>query len=539
MSSNFEFKKDEGLYYGDVFVAEFDNQIQEVIKEITMKDEKFSEKKTYIISIINKAGEVLSPAGFTDLNKIEYFSTWHEITDADLSCTSKKLLRLRLQQIARGTKERVQIICNTPGIYKYSGQTFLVLGDKYFLKDETLPPIDIVIGEELKRYQWQESQGYEQEISQSFNFLMNIAPNVSEILTYAVLLAVVKPFFTEAGMIPEFCVNLYGKSGSRKTSLVKALSDMIISLELVLGSFINDRRNLILRRKEQAYGFPFILDDYHPAESSNDLKKQNAIMDSVIRSMESKKNSSMVIMTSEFLEGSYSLQDRMLQVEMQEVDLEKLKQLQNAKGLMAKLTQDLVQTLMQNYDEVIEFIKHENSLVLLKDAETRVERHGVFLMIVAKLCTKYLLKGDTNIEMKLKQALDFQADIQRKHLIQIKKYQDSGDYVIAVHDMLSTDIMEFIQDEMEKGQSDKKYQYKNNQVYRKDKMFYITKAALKYGMRRFLKQSSVNIEKIITELQDADIFLEDKDASTKKFKGKRHLCISIPELENYVEFANT
>ena len=75
MSSNFEFKKDEGLYYGDVFVAEFDNQIQEVIKEITMKDEKFSEKKTYIISIINKAGEVLSPAGFTDLNKIEYFST--------------------------------------------------------------------------------------------------------------------------------------------------------------------------------------------------------------------------------------------------------------------------------------------------------------------------------------------------------------------------------------------------------------------------------------------------------------------------------
>ena len=98
MSSNFEFKKGEGLYYGDEFVSEFDNQIQEVIKTVIMEDEKFNEKKIFVIGIINKAGESLSPARFTDLNKIDYFSTWHEITDADLSCTSKRLLKLRLQQ---------------------------------------------------------------------------------------------------------------------------------------------------------------------------------------------------------------------------------------------------------------------------------------------------------------------------------------------------------------------------------------------------------------------------------------------------------
>lgn len=76
-----------------------------------------------------------------------------------------------------------------------------------------------------------------------------------------------------------------------------------------------------------------------------------------------------------------------------------------------------------------------------------------------------------------------------------------------------------------------------NQFFLREREFiYITKTALLYGLKNLYGMQSINLKKIVDELHDRDILVEDNDALTKKFYGVRHLCISRSALENYVKW---
>lgn len=93
-------------------------------------------------------------------------------------------------------------------------------------------------------------------------------------------------------------------------------------------SLVNDQKKMAVKKVQQCYGFPMILEDYHPAATGYDYKRQISMMDAVVRHIESNPQSAVVFITSEFLDGVESLQSRTLQIEAQNVDLKTLTKIQ-------------------------------------------------------------------------------------------------------------------------------------------------------------------------------------------------------------------
>jgi len=528
---DFHFDIGEGLHYGDAFVSEFDVYVSSII-EVEYADEAFRDEISYEVVAVTLEGKELPSVIIKELNNIKFFHNWPEIPDATLSKKTRDLLTLRLQKSVMEANVVKQVVCSRNGLVGYDNQKVLIIGDTCFGKIKK----QVVFSEAMKKYRWRCNVTDISCHLSTIRTMREVAPNCSEILAATVLTAAMKPLFVEAGFPLDFCINVYGKSGTHKTSLTNAITDVTESPGLLRGSFLNDSKKKLLDKIKTGYGFVVILDDYHPAARDYDMKKQTANMDVVARQMENDGRTALVVMTSEFLDGCFSLQDRMLQLEMQPVDLKLLSKLQRENYLIAQMVKDFLEVLVQNYDEVITFIRNHfcNSTLVQDDVSSRLARNGEYLIVAAMLCEKFLFGGKDILVSSLRAALQYQTDIQRKHLASIKKYEEIEDYVLVVYKILNAGIWELCSDVK------KEYQCLNNQVCvkRSGMMIYITKNSLRYGIKKYYEMQKVDISKIVKALHENDILLEDADATTKKFMKTRHLCISYYELLKYVAAEN-
>lgn len=527
---DFKFVMNEGLFYKNDFLSDFDNYVSRKIYIIDAQNMSINNIYFEII-IITKEGVELHPIYKKNFNKIKYFENWMEISDACLTNKARKLLVQRLQETVLDAPTEEYFCFERSGLIIEDNNKYLVVGNECFGSKEQR----VVISDNLKKYKWRVSSQNVIFHSEVLNTMMNVAPMCSEILTFSLFAAVMKSFFITAGVPWECCLNLYGQSGTFKTSLVKAMINIIDTPELLWGSFLNDNKKELLDKIETGYGFVVLLDDYHPGARDYDMKKQTANMDAVARQMESNNRTSLVIMTSEFLDGCYSLQDRMIQLEIQSVSLELLSKLQNSSCQIAQLLRDFLNSITNNYEEVIKLIKKEFAECEFKrsDVSSRIDRNVIFLKIAAKLCSNYLFGGDKTMITRLEDALIFQRKIQTEHLMVLKKFENIHDYVIAFHQMVNSDVYEFCSAEK------KEYSCKNNQICIKASgIIYMTKNALRYGMKVYYGIEQADVAKMVKALHENDILLEDSDAILKKFAGIRHLCILNSALEQYVESVN-
>lgn len=523
-----KFVVNEGLYHEGELIAEFDPR---VVKKILFVNDT-EEERQYEVEITMWDGRKLPSRRLKKLTDMKYFELWPEITDAVLSKKTRELLLLRLQQTAQTAPEQVVYLFHKNGIYKTTEKNaLLVLGDHWFCQNNSAK-IKVELSKELKNIRWNVVDL--PNADQVYNCLqdfMEAAPGASEIVTCSVMLSVAKPFFIEAGYNPDFCLNLYGKSGSYKTSLIKAVTPLVRGNPGTSGSFINDSKKLILEKMERMYGFPILLDDYHPGAKQYDRDRQRSIMDAVVRKTESDPCTGFVFMTAEFLDGCYSLQDRLLQIQMQSMDSAALGKIQRADKKIAAAALRFVIALMENFPKVISDIKdfQEKINSSHEKAKCRAERHGEALLMTADLLENYLrLNG--RFKETLTDALKKQANIQEKHMKLLRRLE-SQDSVELVHELLQSGVYEIF------SEYDKSYAMEPNQFFLREREFiYITKTALLYGLKNLYGMQSINLKKIVDELHDRDVLVEDNDALTKKFYGVRHLCISRSALENYVKW---
>lgn len=526
----FSFVPDEGLYYEGHIVALFDVYVSRTI-EVEHADEVTCKETFYEVVAVTSEGERLQPIVVKGLDNIQYFRNWPEIPDATLTKKQRNLLTLRLQKSVMSAEIVRRIVCNKVGFITHDAQKVLVVGDTCF--GEISKPIEL--SSVIKRYRWRCNTTNVSHHLNTLKDMMGVAPKCSEILTAILLAAAMKPFFLEAGYPLEFCINVYGKSGTYKTSLVKAIMDVTQNPELLVASILNETKKSLLDKVKAGFGFGVILDDYHPAAKDYDRQKQIANMDAVARQMGGNAQTALVILTSEYIDGCYSLQDRMLQLEMQPVDLKLLSKLQGENYLIAQMVKDFLTALVKDYDEVVVFIRQqfECGKLIRDEVSARLARNGHYLMVVSRLCEKYLFDGEEVLTGELEVALHHQADIQKKHLASIRKYEETTDFVLALNEILEAgDIWEICTSA--KGT----YKGQNSQVCIKNHMMYMTKTALRYGFNKYYGVQKVEIGKIIKALHENDILLEDEDAVTKKFQGTRHLCISYYALAQYVAAEN-
>ena len=363
---------------------------------------------------------------------------------------------------------------------------------------------------------------------------LTVSQGASEILFTAVLLSAIKFLFIKAGFNPAVCINLYGKTGSYKTALTQAMMYMENPSQFMC-SLVNDQKKMAVKKVQQCYGFPMVLEDYHPAATGYDYKRQISMMDAVVRHIESNPQSAVVFITSEFLDGVESLQSRTLQIEAQNVDLKTLTKIQQEQT-MATIVMNFLDKLLGNMKDAIETIRTQyEALSRHGEQSMRIEESIVFLKITAILYGKYVDNSDKlKLKSKLDKALTLQKEKQKLHLEQLSMSEE--DRVIKV-------VYELIDDKLYE-----KCSYKNKALYRgkADEMLvsnrgvFLSRKALVYGLKKH-KCTGISVNKIILALSQMELLDEDRGGThTTKVQNIRTYCILYYELkERYEELRGT
>ena len=530
-----QFSFSNGLYIegNEEPIAEFDIWISKKIEKILIsEDGKVIDRKIeYEIKAKTNAGKELQCRRIDSIRKLDDFSLWDEIVDAVMTQNERKLLEARLQQSIASAIEEKRYVIERPGIYTLNDEKVYVVGTRVIKSEKNKCIIELA--ENIKGYVWKTfkkntiySDGFEQNYIQA-------EADTSIVLFFATLLGAIKPFFTAAGYNPVVCIMLYGKSGVGKTRLVKSICCLTNDKSMLWGSMLNDTKRDVLSSMANAFGFVYVLDDFHPTVEKYTYNRQISLINAVLRRMEQVGKSPVVVMTAEQLDGEYSAQDRMLQLHVKNVNSTAINNIESGTSYMAKLAYDFVSVLMESYDDVIQDIDVAYSSLDETANRTRAERQGEELKIVAQLYGKYMGKDYT---IQLKKALENQMQTQKKHMDRIKMLDHEQDYILLFQKIIDgKGIYDICTQENES-----KYRVKYNQYYMKREIIYITKTALEYGIKKYLQGNEKSIcKKMIDSLREHGILLEDKDTTTKKFHNVRHLCISQIALENYTEFKNT
>lgn len=535
--NTFQFISSEGLYKDMELISEFDVRVVKKITTLTLRlpyTDCSSPSTSYEIIAYTKDGTELSAKQVTSLNNLDYFSLWPQIIDADLTKKQKTSLKTRLQQSAAEATDE-QVLCATSsGIYKVTEKLLIYISGEQLITTDFSSYISMSFKKDLIGMgKWNAITDLPFETNIFLNDFMNVAPGASEIIFLSVLLGVIKPFFIEAGINPSFCINLYGRSGTYKTSLVKAMSFLGQREDLFVGSLINDRKDKILKAISAAYGRVYLLDDYHPSTNKQKRDRQLDLMDAAVRHVETNTHTAFVIMTSEFLDGCFSAQDRMFQILMKSTDLHLLSKIQSDRSYLPTIAYELVKQLLANLENVKSDIKTlYQKLDYTQESNTRTFKHGITLKVVARLTQKYLYNEDSGKMplQKFDDAIDRQVKIQEEHMKHLRQLDSKRGTIEALHQILKSNIFQIC------SGYDNSYKAKFNQIYLKDNAFiYISKPALRYGLSQYFKCEFSSLQKITDMLSDEDLLSEDKDAKTKKFCGIRHFCISLHALEQYMQ----
>lgn len=465
----------------------------------------------------------------SDYKGINYFKV-AGIPDAFFSDKQRKQYQYQLQLSVKDAEVEEHIVFVRSGLAIQGEKRTLVIGNKSW--SSGLESESITLGANIGSLEWRGCSGSFCNYDDLIRTMLDVSPGSSEIMLAVNLVASMKPIYEMAQIPFEGIINFYGAPGIGKTSMIKAFTNILKDEEKLRASCLFETKRDIKRKTSLGFGFVICLDDFHPTKSDYDKKKQMSVVNAVARYVECDHHTAIPVLTSEYIDGEYSLQDRMIQVEVEQVDKKLLTKLQSSDEKIACFILDYIGTLMENYDEVIEYIKYafstsESSNV---DISHRLERNAKFLEVATELCSRYLIKDNGKLVDRVKTALNMQAQKQCRRLKNLKQLSMGIDYIWAVNEMVINEVFQIC------SKRTHTYQALNNQVFVTDPgIMYIKKSAIRYGFQVFFGVHDIEMGRLVKAFQENDILIEDLDARSKKFfDGTRHLCINTIELEKYI-----
>ena len=532
---NFSFVPNQGLMVEERHVAEFDVKVNRIFYYIE-EDESKKTRMEYELVAKTSDGTELPPRRVKKLNNLSYFTLWTEIMDAGLDKWERQMLLLRLQTSCKDAKQ-VNMYHITSNGYQTleTGKDVFVAGDYTYMSNQD--GIQLEVDENVRQMKWKNKirLADKKNANRGEEDYLMVSLGASEILFTAVLLSAIKFLFIKAGFNPAVCINLYGKTGSYKTALTQAMMYMENPSQFMC-SLVNDQKKMAVKKVQQCYGFPMVLEDYHPAATGYDYKRQISMIDAVVRHIESNPKSAVVFITSEFLDGGESLQARTLQIEAQNVDLKTLTKIQQEQT-MATIVMNFLDKLLGNMKDAIETIQTQyEALSRHGEQSMRIEESIVFLKITAILYGKYVDNSDKlKLKSKLDKALTLQKEKQKLHLEQLSMSEE--DRVIKV-------VYELISDK----ELYKKCVYRDKALYRGDaeemlignRGVFLSRKALVYGLKKH-NCTGISVNRIILALSKMELLDEDRGGThTTKIQNVRAYCILYHELkERYEELRGT
>lgn len=525
----FKFITNEGLKADDKNIVDFDVKVIRIFHYIEDDEQKKSSIE-YELVARTLDGTELPPRRVKRLNNLSYFTLWTEIMDAGLSKWERRMLLLRLQTSCKEAEQIKVYHVTSNGFRVLENNRFMfVAGD--FIYPSNIEGIMLNLDERIRQMKWKNealSLRNKCMVEKEKDYLM-VSPKSGEIIFTAVLLSAIKFLFVKAGFNPAVCINLYGKTGSYKTALTQAMMYME-NPSYFMCSLVNDQKKMAVKKVQECYGFPVVLEDYHPA-TGYDYKRQISMMDAVVRHIEANPQSAVVFITSEFLDGVESLQARTLQIEAQKVNLPILTKIQNEQNIVV-IVRNFLMKLLEHIEEAVSIIqKQYQDLDQHGKKGMRIEESIIFLKITAILYEKFMDKeGKLNLSSKLDTALEFQKEKQRRHLEQLSIPEEDK-------------VVMFIKTLMEDKELYREYNYEKRALYtgKKDERYvnnncvYFSRDALVYGLNKY-GFAGLTLKKVVSTLAKLNFLNEDGGGThTTKVQSFRVYGILMIRFKEYYD----
>lgn len=520
--------REDCLYLGDRELLDFAPCIKEVKETITST----GRKRSYKVSI-SKKGKVIETVWIDRLYVRSWFELSDQCSDATLSDKERKMIEGYLQKQVYGLPVRRELYLDKSG-WRHSGD-----GKIFYNKHAITKGVaDSIRAEVPVKVIRTEDHGFSTDGAESvLEGVQRVAEGVSWIVYMASYFDVLNGLFKKAGYPFECIINVYGKSGMGKTSLIKTLC----SPSRVFSFSQPQRRDRILREIQRFEGHTVLVDDYHPAEQKYDGERQNALKDRLVRLVEENGNAPNILISSEGLGGHLSMQDREIQIFLRKtVDWELLTALNRKQGLLEGIRTAFYVQIVKNEEAVVDEIKAfclKADKKHISDIQTgfRSSRYLGYIRCADHLFQKYLYDAyalscgaydiEADIQMHLKR--------QDEHMKVIREWEQQGTCLIALRNMLSSsDILKDVRDGKEfAATADTIYVDVRKRVH-------LTPKALRLGMMRYLHTTDVPVKRIVKELVAADVLItyEKGNELTQKINGKRCYVIDIDGLKEYCKF---
>lgn len=515
-------EKEDGLYKNEKKLVNFIPRLIAIKETISKKERRIS----YDIEIF-RDGKRVDCINSQYLYIKDWFQFSRYCPSASLSEKDRKLIQQYLEEQATQAPICMEHVFDTYGWWFDENQ--IAYYGKNLITYNFKSPIS------LKNKYCKIISANEFSLNASYisDVLQNIsacAPGISWILFIASFFGGLKKLFVEAGFPIEFVINVYGKSGLGKTSLVKTICN-----PTKIFSFRGDkRRDVILRELKLYAGHNVLIDDFHPAESNSDSERQCSLKDSIVRLIEENQDTPSIFITSEYRDGYTSLQDREIQICLEEkINFETMKVLEQNLIVLDEIRTGFYVQVIKNVKSVIADIEYYCANEDRKDSvhsiEFRSNRYVNYIACVNMLFQKYFVDAygikapKYNIEEELRSHLQFQLH----HMKKIRRQEQKGTYLLAVQEMLQSNVLMHVNDQA-------KYDFSSNSYYlSSDQEIWITPMALRYGMMKFQGAYTFPIKSIVNELYEAGVLVtyERGNERTKKHAGVRYYEINGNILE--------
>ena len=264
----------------------------------------------------------------------------------------------------------------------------------------------------------------------------------------------------------------------------------------------------------------------------------------MIARMSDDPGAALAVITAEQLDGGFSVQDRMLQIEtnrkMSNWDL--FNDLNANRGCYIDFLYDFANTIYTNTGRYVELIRKENEGAesSVTRSEFRISNNIAILRICVKIfCQLYLKeeeKGQLERTLKVEDYYSYMCSLlqnieerQRAHMNTVMDLETGVDWAIRLHEMLN-------QGEFELLFNSKDFSGRNNSrptALFDNNRYYISRWSLKTAIEKHYGRQ-IPLKSVVDDLLEKEILCTDRTASnTKKKDGAYYYVIDYKALQFY------
>ncbi|MBR1851614.1 MAG: DUF927 domain-containing protein [Lachnospiraceae bacterium] len=455
------------------------------------------------------------------------------------------------KQISRHVAKRV-LVADRLGHFNYAGHHGFVAGNFIYgnFRDEVIVDRRLsdfrLLPEDIKReYRDSEIEVY---ISRLFHFNLRIVP----ILFTANILAILKDAFECAGVPLKFSFFLKGEQSSGKTTLATLVCSFYNRMEDIEYHIHNltateAKLNDVLGVEKD---MPIIIDDLRLSDSQVIMRKQEALLDNLIRVAANRVGKETLrysydingfpIFLGEYALHNPSTNNRVIMLEFrkEELDRRALKDVSRNPEYLSCFLADFINWSLEHYDDIVDNIREKDEIFkeIRGNAEAyqeRLQNHANALVTAYGIFLKYCEEKKWAIDFSMQQ---YQQALTAAIEDQIEELEledrERPPYILLLYEI----VRMYLDDEINCCCPTEKFY---GQI-----LYYDERHGLVYipGVRldRLLKEAGIAASKfdVMNDFEAVGLLRKDNNkmgVRTKKFKGIRCYVIDYIRWHDYVK----